>query len=84
MRRGGVVCERLVGEMNLRGYDLHINAYVTKPLDSDVLMVAVPRIDTFFGQTARLSPLIGQARTPQRPGPAHSPSNHRDDQTARA
>lgn len=38
----------------LRSYDLHANAYVTKPVDLDQFMTAVRQIDEFFLQVVRL------------------------------
>jgi len=38
----------------LRSYDLHANAYVTKPVDLDQFMKAVRQIDEFFVQVVRL------------------------------
>jgi two-component system response regulator len=38
----------------LRSYDLHANAYVTKPVDLDQFMTAVRQIDEFFVQVVRL------------------------------
>jgi two-component system response regulator len=41
----------------LRSYDLHANAYVTKPVDLDQFMNAVRQIDEFFVQVVRLPTL---------------------------
>jgi CheY-like chemotaxis protein len=38
----------------LRSYQLHANAYVTKPVDLDPFMKAVRHIDEFFVQVVRL------------------------------
>ena len=38
----------------LRSYDLHANAYVTKPVDLDQYMAAIRQIDSFFVQIVRL------------------------------
>jgi CheY-like chemotaxis protein len=38
----------------LRSYDLHANAYVTKPVDLDQFINAVRQIDEFFLQVVRL------------------------------
>jgi CheY-like chemotaxis protein len=38
----------------LRSYQLHANAYVTKPVDVDQFMNAVRQIDEFFVQVVRL------------------------------
>ena len=38
----------------LRSYNLHANAYVTKPVDIDQFMKAVRQIDEFFVQVVRL------------------------------
>ena len=38
----------------LRSYQLHANAYVTKPVDLDQFMNAVRQIDEFFVQVVRL------------------------------
>ncbi|TAM72784.1 response regulator [Mycobacterium sp.] len=38
----------------LRSYQLHANAYVTKPVDLDQFMKAVRQIDEFFVQVVRL------------------------------
>jgi CheY-like chemotaxis protein len=38
----------------LRSYDLHANAYVTKPVDLDQFMSAVRQIDEFFVQVVKL------------------------------
>jgi len=38
----------------LRSYELHANAYVTKPVDLDQFITAVRQIDEFFIQVVRL------------------------------
>jgi DNA-binding NarL/FixJ family response regulator len=38
----------------LRSYNLHANAYVTKPVDLDQYMAAIRQIDNFFVQVVRL------------------------------
>ena len=38
----------------LRSYQLHANAYITKPVDVDQFMNAVRQIDEFFVQVVRL------------------------------
>jgi len=38
----------------MRSYQLHANAYVTKPVDLDQFMKAVQQIDEFFVQVVRL------------------------------
>jgi CheY-like chemotaxis protein len=35
-------------------YDLHANAYVSKPVDFDAFVEAIRRIDDFFGRVVRL------------------------------
>jgi CheY-like chemotaxis protein len=46
----------------LRSYELHANAYVTKPVDLDRFLAAVRRIDEFFITVVRLpGRLPGQA-----------------------
>jgi CheY-like chemotaxis protein len=40
----------------LRSYNLHANAYVTKPVDLDRYMAAIRQIDNFFVQIVRLPP----------------------------
>jgi CheY-like chemotaxis protein len=40
----------------LRSYDLHANAYVTKPVDFDRFLDVVRRIDEFFISIVRLPP----------------------------
>jgi CheY-like chemotaxis protein len=40
----------------LRSYQLHANAYVTKPVDFDSFIAVVRHIDTFFVDVARLPP----------------------------
>jgi CheY-like chemotaxis protein len=42
----------------LRSYQLHANAYVTKPVDLDQFMSAVRQIDEFFLQVVRLPPKV--------------------------
>lgn len=39
-----------------RSYELHANAYVTKPVDLDQYLDAVRRIDEFFVEVVRLPP----------------------------
>lgn len=41
----------------LRSYQLHANAYVTKPVDLDQFISAVRQIDEFFLQVVRLPPV---------------------------
>ena len=41
----------------MRSYQLHANAYVTKPVDLDQFMKAVRQIDEFFVQVVRLPSL---------------------------
>ena len=38
----------------LRSYDLHANAYVTKPVDFERFMEVVRRTDDFFANVAQL------------------------------
>jgi CheY-like chemotaxis protein len=38
----------------LRSYDLHANAYVTKPVDFETFLAAVRQVDDFFLTVARL------------------------------
>ena len=38
----------------VRSYDLHANAYVTKPVDFDAFMRIVRQVDDFFLTVARL------------------------------
>lgn len=38
----------------LRSYDLHANAYVTKPVDFEAFMAVVRQIDDFFVTVVRL------------------------------
>ncbi|MCX4095255.1 response regulator [Nocardia sp. alder85J] len=38
----------------LRSYELHANAYVTKPVDLDQFVAAIKQIDDFFVQVVRL------------------------------
>jgi CheY-like chemotaxis protein len=40
----------------LRSYQLHANAYVTKPVDFDQFIAVIRRIDEFFVGVARLPP----------------------------
>lgn len=40
----------------LHSYNLHANAYVTKPVDLDQYMAAIRQIDSFFVQIVRLPP----------------------------
>jgi CheY-like chemotaxis protein len=40
----------------LRSYDLHANAYVTKPVDFDRFMQVVKQIDEFFVSVVKLPP----------------------------
>lgn len=40
----------------LRSYDLHANAYVTKPVDFDRFLQVIQRIDEFFVTVVRLPP----------------------------
>jgi len=40
----------------LRSYDLHANAYVTKPVDFDAFLSVVRQVDDFFVTVARLPP----------------------------
>ena len=40
----------------LRSYELHANAYVTKPVDLDRYIDAVRQIDNFFVEVVRLPP----------------------------
>jgi len=40
----------------LRSYELHANAYVTKPVDLDRFIAAVRQIDDFFIDLAKLPP----------------------------
>jgi CheY-like chemotaxis protein len=40
----------------VRSYDLHANAYVTKPVDFDRFMDVVRRIDDFFVSVVKLPP----------------------------
>ena len=44
------------GEDIVRSYDLHANAYVSKPVDFDDFADVVKQIDEFFATVARLSP----------------------------
>jgi CheY-like chemotaxis protein len=37
-----------------RSYELHANAYVTKPVDAHQFMAAIKRIDDFFARVVRL------------------------------
>jgi len=43
-----------VEEDILRGYQLHANAYVTKPVDLDQFISAIRQIDEFFLEVVRL------------------------------
>ena len=38
----------------VRSYELHANAYVTKPVDFDRFIEVVRRIDEFFADVARI------------------------------
>ncbi|MBW0012873.1 response regulator [Mycobacterium sp.] len=49
-----VLTTSLAEEDILRSYELHANAYVTKPVDLDQFMSAVRQIDEFFVQVVRL------------------------------
>lgn len=40
----------------LRSYQLHANAYVTKPMDYDRFIAAIKNIDHFFGSVVQLPP----------------------------
>jgi len=40
----------------LRSYDLHANAYVTKPVDFDRFLQVIQRIDEFFVTVVKLPP----------------------------
>jgi CheY-like chemotaxis protein len=40
----------------LRSYNLHANAYVTKPVDLDQFFKAIRKIDDFFVEVVRLPP----------------------------
>jgi CheY-like chemotaxis protein len=40
----------------VRSYNLHANAYVTKPVDFDRFVAVVRQIDRFFADTAKLPP----------------------------
>jgi CheY-like chemotaxis protein len=40
-----------------RSYDLHANAYVTKPADPGSLLKTIRKIDEFFGRVVRLPPV---------------------------
>jgi CheY-like chemotaxis protein len=40
----------------LRSYNLHANAYVTKPVDLDQFFKAIRKIDSFFVEVVRLPP----------------------------
>jgi DNA-binding NarL/FixJ family response regulator len=42
----------------LRSYDLHANAYVTKPVDFDAFLSVVRQVDDFFVTVARLPPRL--------------------------
>jgi CheY-like chemotaxis protein len=41
----------------LRSYDLHANAYVTKPLDAVGFLAVIRKIDEFFSTVVRLPPV---------------------------
>jgi CheY-like chemotaxis protein len=43
----------------LRSYQLHANAYVTKPVDYDKFIAVVRQIDEFFLNVAKLPPRAG-------------------------
>jgi CheY-like chemotaxis protein len=43
----------------LRSYQLHANAYVTKPVDFDRFIAVVRQIDEFFANVAKLPPRKG-------------------------
>lgn len=45
-----------VDEDVARSYDLHANAFVTKPVDLDAFMAVVRQVDDFFVTVARLPP----------------------------
>jgi CheY-like chemotaxis protein len=52
-----VVFSTSVAEEDIAGsYDLHANAYVSKPVDLDAFIKAVRGIDEFFGSIVRLPP----------------------------
>jgi DNA-binding NarL/FixJ family response regulator len=40
----------------VRSYDLHANAYVTKPVDFTCFMEVIRQIDNFFVTVVQLSP----------------------------
>jgi CheY-like chemotaxis protein len=40
----------------LRSYDLHANAYVTKPVDFDAFVKVVRQVDDFYNNVVRLPP----------------------------
>jgi CheY-like chemotaxis protein len=48
----------------LRSYDLHANAYVTKPVDFETFLAAVRQIDDFFLTVARLPQIERAGFTP--------------------
>jgi CheY-like chemotaxis protein len=48
----------------LRSYDLHANAYVTKPVDFETFLAAVMQIDSFFLTVARLPQIERTEFTP--------------------
>jgi CheY-like chemotaxis protein len=45
----------------LRSYDLHANAYVTKPVDLEAFLAVVRQIDIFFLTVVRLPKHAGEA-----------------------
>ncbi len=53
----------------LRAYQLHANAYVTKPVDFDQFMNAVRQIDEFFVQVVKLPGPSGQLKQDRRLSP---------------
>ena len=61
----------------LRSYDLHANAYVTKPVDFDRFVEVIRQIDEFFISVVRLPALdvTAWAGTVHPPRRAHSPSS---------
>jgi CheY-like chemotaxis protein len=58
LRRTPVVMSTVSGaeEDVLRSYDLHANAYVTKPIDLGSFLEAIRKIDEFFISVVRLPP----------------------------
>jgi CheY-like chemotaxis protein len=58
LRRTPVVMLTVSGaeEDVLRSYDLHANAYVTKPIDLGSFLEAIRKIDEFFISVVRLPP----------------------------